>query len=205
MSLYLHDSPVSWPSHDLDPKIQRQAREWVAERARRALPGYFVIALISIPMVIAPFFVLAWAFLVLRSAKSLARNGIFVPTLIVNGAGLPADYKNATEAWNGSSEERFTGLVTSADKARAVQRSVHHLLTWCGGYIPALVVHHRFRFESGHRTMAKAMFGDEHFYVDQEGWSWALVHPKHPRLMQWPISTSGPAPRAAQRDLRDAA
>jgi hypothetical protein len=195
MSLYPHTPSVTWPTHALDPKIEREARRWVVERARRAAAGFSILAIATIPLVLAPFFLLGCAGLVYFIARSLSREGKLVPTVLVDSMGRPTQAESALDAWEACVLARpELGDSINVVLVKLVFLAADAMARFLAGFVPALIVHHHFEVAGKVTTIGKYMFRDEHFYVDEHGWRWALVHPRRPRLIQWPVSTRGPAP-----------
>ena len=140
-----------------------------------------ILAVATIPLVLAPVFFLLCGFFYQQKARYLIKKGQFREvTFGESGDWCPRD---------ASACSRREGLDFGDTEYGEMMHAAQDIASGISGLVPSVIV--RFNLENRGTKLATGhyMFGDEVFYRDENtGSCWALVNPAKPRRQSWLVS-----------------
>lgn len=165
-----------------------RARQELGQRTGAAVRGFFLLAIPTTVLVVAPLFFLLIALVHWLLARRLQARGVLVPARITDSSGNPSGFSDAGEAW--MAEQNVLRHIGDGDVSDAFGFA-HQLTLFLGRIAPAVIVHYEFESRGRRYRVGKYMFTQERFQTDDEGRMWALVDPVYPRFNHWLVSSSG--------------
>jgi hypothetical protein len=174
------------------PAEERRYRDLLWARTDAAFRGFLLAAVLTFPLIIAPFVFVGVAFAHRALNRWLAGNGQLVPAVTLDPSGMPCEIKDGAEAFASGMPRAVSPNDLTLNNARvgSAVSGVNGLILWLAGLIPMCITHVQFDTAGRKKTVriGKYLFRDERIIRQDGGYCWVIHSPGWPRMVSWLVS-----------------
>ncbi len=188
MNLYPNCEDIDYSTAiPLNDSQQDEFRQALRQRADRVFKGLLICAVLTIPLVISPFFFALWAWIAKKRYLHLAEVGVFIPAVMIAPHGKRIDPTSIVDMHRTYEEVKMHSFAGNTSEAGTAMNAANGIQIALAGFVPCLVAHMQFETEGKQIQVSRPAFANDIPYADAQGFSVVLHLPHKPRRC-WLVS-----------------